>query len=488
MAPRSLVVTTSLVLLAAIGAGAWWGTTKVLDVASGRAAEQARAQEDAPDGGAEAPVGADPTAPAATTPDGSPPPTTPDGAPAPVDPATTAPTPAERQTLTGIEIALAESLVPSDLPQMADGRTYRMRPEPEVPRQQEVPASPAPPPVVSAERAVVMDARTGAMLWGKEDDLAVSAASTFKMLTALVALRWSDATEAVPVGEKAVERTGAANDRRIGLVEGEQVPVRDLLGATLVGSANDAAIALGDFVSGGDQGRYNDAAQKLASRFGTRETTVRNATGLDQSGQFSTAYDLAVIARAGLADPLFRELVQSTSFRLGAAPAEQDPASESSTSGPTSTTRASGSTTTTRNGTSTSERSLENRNPLLGSYEGAIGVKTGSTALAGDCLVAAATRDGRTYIVVALKSEDPGADAETMLDWAFDNWATVEVAQRRTEVIGTDGTKGIPAAPLAVSVPAGTQSEVRTYVTAESIEADYRGEVLSSVPRVRAAR
>jgi D-alanyl-D-alanine carboxypeptidase len=115
-------------------------------------------------------------------------------------------------------------------------------------------------------------------------------------------------------------------------------------------------------------------------------------------------------------------------------------------------------------------------------------VKTGSTALAGDCLVAAATRDGRTYIVVALKSQSPGDDAEKMLDWAFGNWATVEVAQRRTEVIGDDGTKGIPAAPLAVSVPAGTQSQVRTYVTAEAIEADYDGKVLSSVPRVRAAR
>jgi D-alanyl-D-alanine carboxypeptidase (penicillin-binding protein 5/6) len=239
------------------------------------------------------------------------------------------------------------------------------------------------PPHVLATRAVVIDADTGAVLWGLREHEPAPMASTVKILTALVTLRLATATDVVTVD---AEMAGVG-EREIYLEPGEQVRVGDLLAAMLVGSANDAALALAKHVGGSKDG-YARVANWLAARLGARDTHVTNPHGLDEPGNVMSAYDLAILARAGLADPVFTALVRTVEYPLQ-WPGHPYP------------------------------RIALNKNKVLTEYPGGIGVKTGGTKQAGNCLVGAATRHGRTFVAVALKSANPTQDIFTMLDWAF---------------------------------------------------------------------
>lgn len=242
-------------------------------------------------------------------------------------------------------------------------------------------AAPGPGAAVTCEACVVVD-DSGKVLWARRPDARHPMASTTKMATALVVVGSSELGDEIRVSRSAA----ATADGGFPLEAGDRFEVRELLLALLLASSNEAAVALAEHVAGSEAvfvARMNELAEDLGAT-GTRFVTSH---GLDRPGHYSTARDLAVIGSAALRDPVVAEIVATAEATISGA----------------------------RSG----RHDLSNRNPLLKSYRGAIGVKTGYTLGAGNVLVAAARRNGRELIAVALRSEDAGADARALLDYGF---------------------------------------------------------------------
>jgi D-alanyl-D-alanine carboxypeptidase len=167
----------------------------------------------------------------------------------------------------------------------------------------------------------------------------------------------------------------------MGLVQGEELTVRDLLHGLLLVSGNDAAMALADYVGGSVDDFVADMNDRAAS-LGMVNTRFANPHGLDADLHYSSAADLLLLTREALNWAEFREIVAKA---------------ESTVAG----------------------HYLVNTNQLLGTYEGSEGVKTGTTDLAGECLVALVSRNGTRLVLVVLGSDDRYSDARALLDFAF---------------------------------------------------------------------
>ena len=233
---------------------------------------------------------------------------------------------------------------------------------------------------VSCESCLVID-DLGRVLWARAPDTPLPNASTTKMVTALVVTRDGDLESSATVSAAAGSVGGGGFD----LQAGDTMAVRDLLVAMLLSSSNEAAATLAEHV-GGTQEAFVARMNAYARRIGAADTLFENPHGLDAMGHHSTARDLALIGREVLGDPVLAPIV--------AAPR---------------------ATISTPRGPSTET----NRNLLLDSYTGAIGIKTGRTLGAGNVLVAAARRGPRTLIAVAMRSADAAADAADLLDEGF---------------------------------------------------------------------
>jgi len=240
-------------------------------------------------------------------------------------------------------------------------------------------------PEVFARSWVLADAETGAILAEKKMDTPRRPASTLKVLTALTLLPRLDPDQTYVVRKKEAEAYGS----RAGIVRGKTYTIDKLMYGLLLPSGNDAAIALARANGGVPEtvAQMNQVARDLQAN----DTTARNPSGLDSPGQFTTAYDLTVIARAALEREDFRTYVSA--FRA-TIPAKGK-----------------------------KSRTIYNQNRLLtGGFKGAIGVKTGFTSKAGRTFIGAAERKGVTLIVTVLGSREPTADAaRKLLTWGFAN-------------------------------------------------------------------
>lgn len=246
------------------------------------------------------------------------------------------------------------------------------------------------PPAVTARSALVMDVGTGAVLWAADDHAPRAPASLTKLMTALLLLETpGDVNRVVTVSPLAAAAPGS----RMGLAAGARLRLSDLLAGLLLPSGNDAAVAIAESVDGSPDA-FVAHMQARARALHLDATTFRTPSGLDAPGQVSTARDLAAIALLDLRFPLFNRLVGTRALVVHAPD---------------------GAT-----------YNLTNLNQLLGSYEGADGVKTGTTPEAGENLVASATRDGHRVLVVVLGSQDRYADARALLDYAWSQWRWVE--------------------------------------------------------------
>ncbi|MGZ4132397.1 MAG: D-alanyl-D-alanine carboxypeptidase family protein [Actinomycetota bacterium] len=252
------------------------------------------------------------------------------------------------------------------------------------------PADPTNVPSIAARGALLADASTGAVLFAKAPDAPRPIASLTKVMTALLVLERVRPDDVVAVDSRAVfARKDYGATSTLGLRAGERITVEDLLYGMLLGSANDAAVALAIHVSGSVDA-FVALMNRRATQLGMSSTSFSSASGLDDRGR-STPRDLFRLTRVVNADPAFTRIT-STRERTIASP-----------KGP--------------------PRRIQNRNALLWLYPGAFGTKTGFTAAAGPCLIASAQRDGRTLVAVLL--HDAGSDfsdAAALLNYGFDGF------------------------------------------------------------------
>lgn len=241
------------------------------------------------------------------------------------------------------------------------------------------------PAAVTAAAYLVMEDATGAVLLEHNAQEHRSPASTTKIMTALLVLERAALDEVVTV-PAAVDTLRAST--LMGVKPGERLTVRNLLLGMLLPSGNDAAIALATHVAG-DEPAFARLMNQRAQQLGLEDTQFTNSHGLDfrdWGSPYTSAYDLAVISRAAMANPEFRNLVAARSYQ---AQGEQ------------------------------AAYGALNGNTLLRTYPGADGVKIGWTRRAGHTIVASAVRNGRRLVAVVLGSTARDADAARLLDEGF---------------------------------------------------------------------
>ncbi len=255
-------------------------------------------------------------------------------------------------------------------------------------------AQTTPPPDVSgAASAIVVDGRNGEVMFAKRPDERRSIASTTKLMTALLSLERARPKEVFT----AAPYDAAPIESQINLRTGERMTVQDLLEALLLESANDAAATLARNISGSREA-FVAAMNERAAELGLEETSYANPIGLDDPENYSSARDLARLARVLLARPRFARIVDTPRAELesGAIP-----------------------------------RVVDNRNNLIASTPWVSGVKTGYTRTAGHVLVGSATgRGGAKVISVVLGEPSEAArDAETLelLTWGLKQFKRVQV-------------------------------------------------------------
>ncbi len=243
---------------------------------------------------------------------------------------------------------------------------------------------------ITAPSAVLIDAGTGKVLFEKEPHQVRACASITKVMTMILVMEAIDEGK-LKMDDSIVSSAHAASmgGSDIWLEEGEVMTVHDLIKATVVASANDAAVALAEEVSGSEDAfvvKMNEKAKTL----GMKNTTFKNCNGLDEEGHLTSAYDVALMSKELIKH---EEIFEFTSIWLDYL----------------------------RNG----KTQIVNTNKLLKTYKGITGLKTGTTSQAGSCITATATRDGLTLIAVVLGSatgKERFTDASALLDYGFANY------------------------------------------------------------------
>ncbi len=243
---------------------------------------------------------------------------------------------------------------------------------------------------LQVKSAILMDQKTGKVLYAQNEHEQLPPASITKIMTLLLVMEEIDAgklsyTDQVTCSAHASSMGGT----QIWLEVGEQMTVEELLKATCVNSANDASVALGEQISGSEE-IFVDRMNQRAKQLGMQNTTFRNATGLDADGHLTTAYDIALMSRQLL---YYRDITKYTTIW----------------------------TDSLRDG----KTGLVNTNKLVRYYEGCTGLKTGTTDGAGCCVSASAKRGDMELIAVVMGAETGdirfGA-ARKLLDYGFANY------------------------------------------------------------------
>lgn len=248
-------------------------------------------------------------------------------------------------------------------------------------------------PLIQGEGAYLIDVLSGQTLYMKNPHKPLAPASTTKIMTGLLAIELSNLNDVVTVSPIMLN-SKIVYGTRIYLEPGEKMPLQDLLYATLLNSANDAAVAIAEHV-GNDLPHFVEIMNQRAREIGANQTHFSNPSGLTEKGHVSTAHDLALIARVAYQNPIFAQYVRTQSKTI----------SRSKENVPSL---------------------LVNQNKLLWRDSAVDGIKLGYTAAAQNCLVASMSKDGRQLIGVILKSPGPEiyTDMQAMFDYGFAQFNT----------------------------------------------------------------
>ncbi|MBF8983014.1 D-alanyl-D-alanine carboxypeptidase [Lutibacter sp. B2] len=247
----------------------------------------------------------------------------------------------------------------------------------------------------SASSAIVMEVKTGKILYEKNIKQSMAMASTTKIMTALLALENGDINKYIKIDNKAVGVEGSS----IYLQHNEKVLMKDLIYGLMLRSGNDSAVAIASHV-GGSVEKFIDLMNKKAKEIGAVNTHFMNPNGLHHKNHYTTAYDLALITREALLNKKFSEIVKT---KLWIANRE-------------------------------GYKYFYNKNKTLTQYEGGDGVKTGYTRAAGRCLVTSATRDGMQLICVVLNDPNWFNDSYSLLDYAFSEYEAHCIVKKGTVI------------------------------------------------------
>lgn len=244
----------------------------------------------------------------------------------------------------------------------------------------------------SATAAILVDMDSGRVLYERNADARMLIASTTKIMTALVAIRDGKLSDTVKVSREAAYTEGSS----MYLKEGEELTLETLLYGLLLCSGNDAAVAVAEHVGGSVKGfveRMNDTALAL----GMENSSFANPNGLDDENHYSTARDMAILARAAMENETLVRIASTRTVTVGG-------------------------------------RTMTNHNKLLRFMDGCLGLKTGYTRAAGRTLVSCAERNGQRLIAVTLQDGNDWADHQSLYDYGFAAYPARRMAQLGHEV------------------------------------------------------
>lgn len=311
---------------------------------------------------------------------------------------------------------------------------------------------------LTCKSAVLMEMETGKFIFEKDPDKALPEASITKVMTMLLVFEALDSgrlsfDDVITCSEHAASMGGS----QIWLEVGEQMTVHELVKAVFVGSANDAAVALAEQVAGSHE-NFVALMNERAAQLGMANTAYKNCTGLDAEGHITSARDIAVVSAELMKHEkvLDYSTIWMDSMRGG-------------------------------------ELELVNTNKLIHSYDGANGLKTGTTSQAGCCVAATACRDGMTLIAVVMGAPNSAGrfgDARKLLDYGFASYELLRldsIAVTNSPVKVINGIKSEVATENnlvgSVLVPKGRAADVNVEInTAEDIAAPVEyGQTVGSI-------
>ena len=291
-------------------------------------------------------------------------------------------------------------------------------------------------PYVSARSAILINATTGSVLFESNAYEKRAMASTTKIMTALLTIEAGNPDTLFTVDSYAIRVEGTS----MGLRDGDIVSRRALCYGMLLPSGNDAANAAAVSVSG-SMSEFVKLMNSRAEQLGMTDTHFANPSGLDADGHYSTAYDMAILAKAALENEEFRKIccLDEAEVEFGNPPYP---------------------------------RNLYNSNKLLWNYDSCIGVKTGFTDNARRCLVSAAERDGVRIIAVTLNAPDDWNDHANMLDYGYTQLESTEInvfaGKKTLPVVGGDceeiAVVQADNIPLALTDEERSRVEIKVYL------------------------
>jgi len=286
-------------------------------------------------------------------------------------------------------------------------------------------------PQILGEGAYLIDVLSGQTLYMKNPDKPLAPASTTKIMTGLIAIERGNLNDIVTASSTMLNNK-LVDGTKIYLEPGEKMSLKDLLYALLLNSANDSAVAIAEHI-GNDVPNFVEMMNQRALEIGATQTHFINPNGLTETGQVTTAHDLALIARVAYQNPTFAEYVRTKSETI----------SRDKPDIPTV---------------------MVNQNKLLWRDSAVDGIKTGYTTTAKNCLVASMTKDGRQFIGVILKSPGPEiwTDMQTMFEFGFTQYKET-VFKASGSIISTIMVSNEPVAlitdrPIYITHKLGDQS------------------------------
>lgn len=323
----------------------------------------------------------------------------------------------------------------------------------------------------SAKAACIMERETGRVLFEYNMHARLPMASTTKVMTALLAIENGDLTSPVVCSANAFGVPGTS----IYLAQGETLTLEEMLLGLMLSSGNDAAVAIAEHIGGSVEG-FAKMMNARAKEIGAMNTNFVNPHGLPDDRHYTTAYDLALIARTAMGNDVFRRIV--------------------------STQRASISWEGR-----TYNRQLKNKNALLTDYAGATGIKTGFTSKAGRCLVFGAQREGMEIVGTVLSCSDWFDEAARLMDGCFETYTMthmlgpLESAGRLPVVGGAQDSVGMclmqelrvplvegEAAQVVLEVPYSVEAPVYPGMHMGTARLVFEGQVLSQSEIVASER